>query len=299
VEARKPWHFKTVTNILENTAYYGELRYYRRFWKTLSSQGGKKVLQQRDESEVIVVPCPPLMSRDEWEGAQHKLREVARSTARYVYLLSGILTCGHCGGRMSGGGTGHNKGRPYYGYYYCTAMRKGVCQCKSVRSQRLETSVLEQVSRHLAALEQHEVVPGSVNVDAVKLRVRQLEAKLDDLQDERRYYRTEHRRSRLSDGELDQELRRIGDDESRAQALLEAARQELALPEMIQRQHEKLRVVAGQLLEMLSRGGGWTDDDRRRLKSLVLLAVDRIIYRGEDDFDIYLQLPPPPGVEAV
>jgi site-specific DNA recombinase len=294
VEARKPWHFKTITNILENTAYYGELRYNRRFWKTLSSQGGKKVLQERDESEIIVVPCPPLMTFDEWGTAQNKLREVKRATGRYVYLLSGILTCAHCGGSMSGGGTGHNKARPYYGYYYCMAMRKGLCTCKSVRSQRLEKAVLEQVTEHLAAVEHYEAVPAG-NEEGVKVRIRQLEAKLEDLKDERRYYRGEHRRSRLSDDELDQELRRIGEEESRAQELLEEAKQELGRPEILQRQAEKLKLVVGQLLEMLGAApeGGWTDDDRRRLKSLLLLAVERIVYRGEDDFDIYLQVPPP------
>lgn|GEM_PF-4288219 len=297
VEARKGWHFKTVTNILENTAYYGELQYNRRFWKTLSSQGGKKVLQSRDESEVIIVPCPPLMDREEWAAAQNKLREVPKSTARYVYLLSGILTCGHCGAPMSGAGTGHNKARPYYGYYYCTAMRKGMCTCKSVRSQRLERVVLEKVSEHLAALEEYEVLP-TPNVEAVQLRLRQLEAKLEDLKDERRYYRTEHRRSRLSDGELDQELRRIADEEQQVEALVASAKQELDMPEVLQRQAEKLRHVAGQLLGLLSNppATGRTDDDRRHLKSLLLLAIERIVYRAEDDLDVYLQLPPPPRV---
>jgi site-specific DNA recombinase len=296
VEARKGWHFKTVTNILENTAYYGELRYNRRFWKTLSSQGGKKVLQTRDKSEVIVVPCPPLMDREEWAAAQNKLRVVSRSTARHVYLLSGILTCEHCGGPMSGGGTGHNKARPYYGYYYCTSMRKGLCSCKSVRSQRLERAVLERVSQHLANLEEYEIVPVA-NVEAVKLRLRQVEAKLADLKDERRYYRDEHRRSRLSDEELDQELSRISDVESQSEALMQSTKQELDLPEILQRQAEKLRLVAGQLMGLLSNApaAGWTDDDRRGLKSLLLLTVNRIVYRGEDDFDIYLQLPPSPS----
>jgi hypothetical protein len=238
------------------------------------------------------------MTFDEWEGAQHKLHQVSKATARYVYLLSGILTCAHCGGKMSGGGTGHNKARPYYGYYYCTAMRKGLCACKSVRSQRLEQAVLEQVSKHLAAVEHYEVMP-TANLEGVKLRVRQLEAKLEDLTDERRYYRNEHRRSRLSDEELDQELRRISDEEHRAQSLIEQAKQELGMPEVIQREIEKLKAVAGQLLEMLEDApeGGWTDDDRRRLKSLLLLAVDRIVYRGEDDFDLYLQVPAPATVD--
>lgn len=295
LETRKGWHFKTVANILANTAYYGELQYYRRFWKRLSSQGGRKVLETRDASEVIVVPCPALMTKEEWEAAQNKLKVVTRSNARYVYLLSGLITCGHCGARVTGGGTGHNKGsRPYYGYYSCTGVRKGLCTCKMVRSLKLEQVFLQELTRNVATVEHLEVLP-SGNVDAAKIRIRGLEARLEDLKDQRRYYRTEHRKGRITDPELDEELCRIGQLEKEAQGALDSARHDLAMTDVVERESDRLRCVAGKLMEMFASPltNTWPDDDRRRLKSLLLLAIERVVYRAEDDFDIFLQFAQP------
>jgi site-specific DNA recombinase len=296
LQTRRGWHARTVTHILKNTAYYGELLYYRRFWKTLSSQGGRRVLQHRDSSEAIAVPCPPLVTREEWDEAQKRLRHVARANGRYLYLLSGILVCGECGARMTGGGTGHGTARPYYGYYYCTAMRRGLCSCRSVRSERLERTVLAHVAQCVASLERPESIP-SPGGDVHRLRIRQLEARLADLRDQHRYFRHEHRRKRITDPELDAELQRVREEERHAEAQLELLARESAPPDATTQPAADLRQAAERLVRFVPSAAG-ERDERSRVKSLLLPAVDRIVFRREGPVDIHLRLAPPPATDA-
>ncbi len=75
-----------------------------------------------------------------------------RRGRRYEFLLQGLLTCGHCGGRMT---PGNAKGRSgeYYRYYIClTRRRYGVSRCShpNIAATEIESVVVDRV-KHLCA----------------------------------------------------------------------------------------------------------------------------------------------------
>ena len=68
-----------------------------------------------------------------------------------VYLFSGVLICGCCGGRMIRK-TNRHKGREYF-YYYCPTGKKNGCTgAVMLREDDLSECVLESVKAHIAGV---------------------------------------------------------------------------------------------------------------------------------------------------
>jgi DNA invertase Pin-like site-specific DNA recombinase len=289
IDQRPAWSPRALSAMLTNPAYYGELRYYRRYYRVRI--GGKKVLERRPAADWISIPCPALLSREEWEEAQESILRGRQTgtrerTGSHVYLLTGLLRCGTCGARMNGHSARGTSG-DWYGYYSCFDRRmKHICSQKSARSDTLEAAVIEALKAALAikpaqpVREPHPVVAVAVT--------QQLEAQLADLADQRRYYRNEHRRNRLPDDELDVELARIATEENALRIDLETARNQAEYP-------ERLRRDRGQRQELVEKFGRWTADsaeaERPHTRALIQIAVDHITYRGPDDFDLALRFP--------
>jgi hypothetical protein len=85
--------------------------------------------------------------------AQRIMKLDTRSTpgGDRVYLFSGILICGCCGGRMTRK-TNHYKGREYY-YYYCPTGKKNGCTgAAMLKEEDLSDCVLESVKAHIAGI---------------------------------------------------------------------------------------------------------------------------------------------------
>lgn len=276
-EGRRPlWRQCTVIQILRNTAYYGELRFYRRFWRR--SSGGKLKLESRPEDEHIVVPCPPLVSRELWERANEPLRPVPRSERRQEYLLSGLAFCGLCGATLQGTlstakGTWLKADKVYY---ICSSRREGFrCSLPVIPGKLLEAAVLKELRlelRNLTELPPPQYEPSAQ--DENKKQLRQLEEELADLRDQRRYYRNQHRLGKIPDWELDEEIRRI---ETREKQVLESI-QKLRL-ECDDTFRTSLRK---RILEVARRFDRLDTDDPTQLRKLLTEAVDRIVvtYKG-------------------
>ncbi len=285
VNRRPPWAPRTLRVVLKNTAYYGELQYNRKFWRV--RLGGRKVLETRAPEEWIAIPCPPIVSREEWEEVQQvRRRKSTRDRVdAHVYLLSGLLQCGKCGNRMNGGGGKVGK-YGWYGYYHCMARRDlRTCDLPSPRCEALEDAVLKVLPDPLSQLPTQQVGQER-NAESARVLVQHLEALLADLADERRYYRNEHRRNRLTDAELDTELARITEAEGRVKAELEQVRRTAFLPDLLQQEAEHRRRLAEQVaLWQANR----VEIDRHQLRALVHAAVNRVVYRGLADFDVHLR----------
>ncbi|MBJ3764377.1 recombinase family protein [Maribius pontilimi] len=137
------------TGILNNELYVG-----RRVWNRLSYRKDpvteKRVSTLNPESawQVVEVPDLRIVSDELWDAV--KARQAAQSkrtvkiestdrnhlsTAqalrRRKYLLSGLLQCGRCGGRMTVAGTGK-----YKTYYCANAKEKGGSVCEGFRGLR-------------------------------------------------------------------------------------------------------------------------------------------------------------------
>jgi site-specific DNA recombinase len=130
------------TGILNNELYAG-LRVWNRQKFSKHPETGRRIARMNPESEWMLKAVPTLRIVDEgmWEAvkrrqdAMGKVRvtreatdrnglSVAQSMRRRKYLLSGLLTCGQCGGKMTVAGTGERKR-----YYCANAKEKGPAVC--------------------------------------------------------------------------------------------------------------------------------------------------------------------------
>ncbi len=130
----------TIHPMLDNPAYLGQCVYNRR---TLSKwhryQGGSSVerqdegVEKRDESEWIVTEnaWPQLVDADTFARVQarrkdsrERHRHTTGTAVRSPYLLSGLIFCGVCGGRLSGQTITSGKGYRT-AYYVCSTHHNG------------------------------------------------------------------------------------------------------------------------------------------------------------------------------
>ncbi|CUJ81278.1 hypothetical protein PH7735_00001 [Shimia thalassica] len=142
------------TGILNNELYIGRLVWNRqRYIKDPDT--GRRVSRLNPESDWIVVETPDLriLPQELWDAAKSRQQRTAlprRSNLgsamgkvrRAKYLLSGLLTCGACGGGMSVISQTH---------IGCSAARnKGICNNrKSIARAKVEDRVLSALSRKL------------------------------------------------------------------------------------------------------------------------------------------------------
>jgi len=163
---------------------------------------GKKVMAQR----------PPILDMATWEALCAFIKDPAR-TGRHAHpggrkkLLSGLVRCGKCGGRMSV--DRHPKSGGSHVYACKPSSANGGCGSVAVTGPRVDAIVAELVLRHLAERQvAHEIQPwpdeneltatthrvselmaayssGELSSDAVFPVVSKLEARATQLRDER------------------------------------------------------------------------------------------------------------------
>ena len=118
------WRANSLSAMLRNETYVGKLHQFRRyrveprFRIKAQTKNRKSSTAVRPKEEWVTVPVPALVTVDLFEAVQRKLRrnaDLARRNTKREYLLSGLLYCSKCGGRM-GGHTIH--GIPYYRCYH-------------------------------------------------------------------------------------------------------------------------------------------------------------------------------------
>ena len=158
----KPWgpstvygHWQRGTGILNNELYIGKLVWNKlRYIKDPVTR--KRVSRVNPKREWVVQNVPELRIVDDevWQEVkrqQNATRQTLTSdhggirperARRPVYLLSGLLRCGTCGGGFSMVGA--------YSYGCSTARNRGTCSNRlTIRREILEASVLSGLSTHL------------------------------------------------------------------------------------------------------------------------------------------------------
>lgn len=145
------WSPTTISKILNNSAYKGELVYQ----KTERVRGGS-TRKQRPESDWIVIPVPRVVTDGTWDRAQSRLqnnRYFSSRNQKQKYLLTGLVFCPRCGSRYTGAAR-YGKRR-----YRCgntdPVVTGDSCLPGSVDAARLEQAVWESVS---GALRQPELL---------------------------------------------------------------------------------------------------------------------------------------------
>ncbi|MFZ5642766.1 MAG: recombinase family protein [Bacillota bacterium] len=130
------WYASRVWSILSNTVYSGVFIYGRK---------GKNP---------ITLNCPPVVSVREWGAAEEERKKKAlysRRNSRRKYLLKGLLSCGICGKKFFGDGSGKKERLSYYRCAGNTSFRGSSekCPSKSVRADILEGVIWNDISTYV------------------------------------------------------------------------------------------------------------------------------------------------------
>jgi DNA invertase Pin-like site-specific DNA recombinase len=157
------WIHATVRAMLGNAAYVGEWQYGARRWRNVP--GTNKRRPTKNAAEAVMQMSRPelrIVSDALWRAVQERLAAVRRcygprsgaSTDGYSisgrktpYLLTGLLTCGVCGGPMQiAGGSAAM-------YYRCANnVKRGTCKNKlSVREDVARQSILAELRHRLTS----------------------------------------------------------------------------------------------------------------------------------------------------
>lgn len=97
---RGKWQMSTLHAVLKNEVYIGRVIWNRSQW-VKDPDAGTRHRRERPREEWIVRECEPVIDMATWERAQARfVRKRGRGGGVPSYLLSGLLVCGVCAGKM-------------------------------------------------------------------------------------------------------------------------------------------------------------------------------------------------------
>lgn len=140
-------------SILKNEKYTGTYIFNKSASKDVD---GKRSGKYKDNDEIIRIEgiIPPIISKEEFQIVSEKknarTRKYPKYTAIEVYLLSGKIYCGECGGSFIGNRNKCGRNKSLYVTYRC-AKRKNKLGCtnKDIRREYIETAVLDSLSNYI------------------------------------------------------------------------------------------------------------------------------------------------------
>ncbi len=102
----RPWRPNTIYLMLQNSKYVGQFHFNRREWRK-NPETGRRVYRwrPRDQWESRVIEALRIIDDETWEAVQRRLQArqhlFSRRRSATAHLLSGLLICDRCGGRLS------------------------------------------------------------------------------------------------------------------------------------------------------------------------------------------------------
>jgi len=146
----KRWYETTVSKLLRNRAYIGELVYGKRTNRRIVA--GKWVYDATNKDQHIMIPCPPIVSQKDFDQVQRMLTANQSGSFRNVrnfYLLRGLIFCGDCGLKCRGITTGKkpNQHTSYRCYSHLKSSPFPHCASKAVHGAELDAAVWDMCMR--------------------------------------------------------------------------------------------------------------------------------------------------------
>ena len=308
------WDATTIALMLRNTAYVGRAVFGRsrrvQAPPRLRPLRGRPHPARKPNSRIpapreewIEIPVPALVDPAVFEAAQAQLDENRRRRRelrrRPGWLLQGLVVCRHCGyafyGKMARGKVGGRQPADY-GYYRCTGTDahrfagQAVCQNKSVRSDRLEQAVWDEIR---AVLEEPERMAAEHRRRLAEARESPGDVQGADL--DRRIAALRRGIGRLIDGyaegliEHDEFEPRV-EGMRRRLSHAEAERQTMAANAEAER---NLTLLVGRLEAFAEKvHSGLADLDWNGTREVIRAMVRRVEIDG-DHVDVVFRIPPP------
>lgn len=133
------WDARTIQHMLRRRVYCGDTIYGQ--WINTQDQQGFYHQRQQDP-QVQRDTHQSIVERQMWDATQERIeakRRLGPRAQKSIYLLSGLVRCGRCGGSMS-----IQHGRTYVCRAYVT---KGLCQRNGVDRALCEHAVLQSLEQ--------------------------------------------------------------------------------------------------------------------------------------------------------
>jgi DNA invertase Pin-like site-specific DNA recombinase len=177
-KADSKWSATTIIRVLKDETYAGTLIQGRRGTlnykvKDLIDLPESEWARTENAHEAIIHPRDFDLTR-----RVMKLDTRTAPGGDKVYLFSGVLICGCCGGRMTRK-TDRKNGKTYH-YYYCPTGKKNGCENpQRIKESDLITCALESVKSHIVGVVSLDSVLRSVGAEAASSKLaRQYEAQI-------------------------------------------------------------------------------------------------------------------------
>lgn len=205
------WQPATISRILKNPLYYGEAVQFRHIKE---KENGKYITRIRPKGDWLVVQCPAIVSKEEFDEAQLKIAQNKRFSPRNTkntYLLQNIVRCGICGKPMYVALHGRSK---YY--YVCSSQRRKAQTGEKACSNRgVQVDVLDEKVWNL--LKELVLKPTRIKklLAEKKLRtnsdhvVTKLQKKEAELTDRKKKILQQYTLGRITDSELNDVLKQL------------------------------------------------------------------------------------------
>ena len=145
-DAKPLWSAKTVSDILKNRLYVGDMVQGRQRVKSYKVHTQEQVPE--NEWYIVENTHEPIIERPVFEKVQDLLKRDTRTgpQKKTLYLFSGFLRCADCGKAMS---RSQSRGTVYY---FCRTYKdqsKTACTKHSIKHNRLEAAVLYAIQQQV------------------------------------------------------------------------------------------------------------------------------------------------------
>jgi site-specific DNA recombinase len=157
----------SIYEILRNEKYTGTYVYN----KTISKTNGKRNNHaEKKENEIIKIPnaIPAIITQEQFEEVKEMMSKrkqaPAATKAKEIYLLTGLIYCGRCGGPMVGNRAKQGRNKEIHAYYECnTRKRTKTCDAKSINKKYIESLVIDELSKQVFSQENMTILVEKLN----------------------------------------------------------------------------------------------------------------------------------------
>jgi site-specific DNA recombinase len=290
-KANGGWHPSTLACMLRNEAYIGRLHQFKTYHtepkmlRKASTRNKKSSTAFRPREEWITMSVPAIVPLDIWEMVQKKLEKnaaLSRRNTKREYLLSGLLFCGLCSGRMTGHAM-HDV--TYYRCRHRASPDKYLpgnkpCPNPEVKTQLVDAQVWETLTELiqnpdmlLSELKNHSEVHSSTR-EILDQELTICRNRMKSIPRERSKLVEGYRKGFYSDAVMQEQARNMDKEEGELRSRINEIEKQLKLRTMSAKQEENIR----EMLEKIKTGLDNLDFKGRQ--SLVRMLIDRVLIKG-------------------
>jgi len=290
------WRASTLGIMLRNEVYIGKMHQFRqyrvesRLRRQLSTRNKKTSQVLRPKEEWITVEVPSLVPNELFEAVQRKLKknaELSRRNTKRQYLLSGLLYCSRCGGRM-GGHTMRD-----IAYYHCYRQfnpnnvplkRDGEpqpCSCPEVRADAVEPVVWDTICQLIKDPDflieelRRRNVDNSQTKEILERELLLCQARLKAIPDEQRRLVEGYRKGLYADFMMREDMELIQKEQADIEKRKVELERQLAQRQLTESQEVRIRSFT----EKISTGLDTLDFAGRQ--ELMRLLIEKVIFDGQ------------------